>query len=115
MSFPCRDAVMTTAGNFLLVSALLHVIGSALTGFTPLGLFLLFPAVLYTCFYLGLLRGLVWVAWFALLCMLGGMAGTAVQVVSQSPIQTWILWSILVADLGAAVFLVRAIWIRKSP
>ncbi|QFS81719.1 hypothetical protein FIU97_02925 [Roseivivax sp. THAF40] len=103
---------MITAGHFLLASALLHVIGSALTGFSSLGLFLLFPAVLYSAFYFGLRMGLVWVAWLALVCMLGGMGGTVLELVNQSPIPTWILWSILIADLGAAVFLVRALWLR---
>lgn len=105
---------MTKAGNFLLVSALLHVIGSVLTGATPLGLFLLFPAALYTAFYFGLRRGLVWVAWLALLCMLGGMAGTLLELLKPSPIETWLLWAIMAADLVAAVFLVRSLWTGKK-
>lgn len=104
---------MTTAGYFLLVSALLHVIGSALTGFNAVGLFLLFPAVLYSGFFVGLRMDLVWVAWLALIFMLGGMAGTVLELVRQSPIPAWILWSILLADLGAAGFLSRALLLKK--
>ena len=105
---------MLTAGYFLLASAFLHVVGSALTGFNSMGLFLIFPAVLYSGFYFGLRAGLVWVAWLALLCMLGGMAGTVLELVNQSLIPACILWSILIADLGAAFFLSRALWSRKS-
>ena len=99
-----------TPGIFLLISAGLHVVGSALTGFAGVGLFLLFPAVLYTGFYFGLLRGIIWVAWVALICMLGGMAGTAYELVRASPIADWVLIGIIAADLGAAILLTRLLW-----
>jgi len=100
---------MRTAGNFLLASAVLHVFGSILSGFSTVGVFLLFPAVLYTAFYFGLRRGLIWVAWTALICMLGGMAGTVLELVRMSSVPDWILWGILAADLAAATFLARAL------
>lgn len=100
---------MRSAGHFLLASALLHVAGSVLSGFSAVGMFLLFPAVLYTAFYFGLRRGLTWVAWIALVCMLGGMAGTIVELIRASSVPDWILWGILAADLAAATFLAGAI------
>jgi len=100
---------MNTAGMFLLASAALHVVGSILSGFSTVGLFLLFPAVLYTAFWFGLRRGLTWVAWIALVCMLGGMAGTIVELLKVSSIPDLILWGIIAADFGAAVFLARTV------
>jgi hypothetical protein len=105
---------MNTAGIFLLASALLHVAGSILSGFSSVGLFLLFPAVLYTAFYFGLRRGLIWIAWIALVCMLGGMAGTVFELQKASSVPDWILWGIIAADLAAAVFLTRAIFAKKA-
>lgn len=91
------------------MSALLHVIGCFLAEFSPTGLFLLFPAALYLAFFIGLRRGLIWVAWIALICMLGGMAGTGLELYKLSSVPDWVLWGIIAADFGAAVFLVRAI------
>ena len=102
-----------TAGNFLLLSALLHVIGSVVSGFAGIGLFLLFPAVLYTAFYIGLQRDMRWVAWLALICMIGGMAGTGWEIIRASPVPDWVLWGIVAADFVAAVLLVQLIW-RKD-
>ena len=99
-----------TAGYLLLASAALHVIGSVLSGFTPVGLFMLFPAVLYTGFVIGLRRGLGWVVWVALVCMLGGMAGTAIELAKPSSVPGWVLWGVLAADLLAAIFLCRMAW-----
>ncbi|SHH98481.1 hypothetical protein [Marivita hallyeonensis] len=103
-----------TAGYFLLLSAVLHVIGSFLSGFTTVGLFLLFPAALYTAFFFGLRRGLDWVAWLALVCMLGGMAGTVLELTKASSVSGWILWGILAADFCAAVLLGRMIWTKVA-
>ena len=98
------------AEYFLLLSAALHVVGSVLTGFQGIGLFLLFPAVLYTAFSVALHKGVRWVAWVALVCMIGGMAGTAWELIRASIIPDWVLWGIIAADLGAAVLLVRIVW-----
>lgn len=99
-----------TAGVFLMLSAILHLIGSAMTGAQGVGAFLLFPAVLYTALFFGLRRGLPWVAWLTLICMLGGMAGTLIELSKASLVPAWILWSIVMADLVCAGFLVRALW-----
>lgn len=103
---------MKTAGGFLLVSAVLHVLGSILSGFSTVGLFLLFPAALYTAFYYGLRQGLEWVAWLALVCMLGGMTGTVLELLKVSSVPDWILLGILAADLAAATFLARGIFLK---
>jgi hypothetical protein len=105
-----RRYAMKTAGNFLLASAVLHVVGSVLSGFSAAGLFLFLPAALYTAFYFGLRKGLKWVAWVALVCMLGGMAGTVLELVRASSVPDWVLWGILATDLAAATFLARAIF-----
>jgi len=105
-------SVMKIAGGFLLVSAFFHILGSILSGFSTVGLFLLFPAALYSAFYFGLLRGLKWVAWLALVCMLGGIAGTVLELLKPSTIPDWILWAVVAADLGAAVFLARSLFLK---
>lgn len=101
---------MKIAGWFLLLSAALHVVGAALSGFAAVGLFLLFPAVLYLAFFAGLVRGMLWVAWLAFICMLGGMAGTILEFSGPGPVPGWILLGILGADLAAAVALFAVIW-----
>jgi uncharacterized membrane protein len=103
---------MRIAGNFLLVSATLHVVGSFLSGLSTVGVFLLFPATLYAAFYYGLCQGLKWVAWIALICMLGGMAGTVLELQKVSSVPDWILCGIIVADFAAATFLARTIFIK---
>lgn len=103
----------STAGYFLLLSAALHIFGSILSGFSPTGLFLLFPAVLYTAFFFGLKRGMVTVAWLALICMVGGMAGTLFEIYKVSSVPDWILWGVIAADLGAAICLVYGLGRRN--
>ncbi|WP_084864161.1 hypothetical protein [Salibaculum halophilum] len=102
--------MMKTAGVFLLISSALHVAGAVLSGFAPVGQFLLFPAVLYLALYAGLARGMLWVAWLGFICMLGGMAGTILELAAPGPVPAWVLWGILGADLAAAVALFAAIW-----
>ncbi|MEO9652063.1 MAG: hypothetical protein ABJ360_01165 [Roseobacter sp.] len=105
---------MKTAGLFLLVSAALHVAGSVLLGVSGVGLFLLFPAVLYAAFWFGLRRGLTWVAWIALICMVGGIAGTSVELLKASRVPDWILGGIIAADFVAAAFLARALFTNQK-
>ena len=102
--------MMRTAGVFLLISAALHVAGAVLSGFAPIGQFLLFPAVLYLALYAGLARGKLWVAWLAFICMLGGMAGTILELSGPGPVPGWVLWAILGTDFAAAITLFAAIW-----
>jgi hypothetical protein len=104
---------MKTAGLFLLMSAGLHVVGSVLLGFSAVGVFLLLPAVLYTAFWFGLRQGLTWVAWISFVCMLGGMAGTGVELLKVSSVPNWILWGIIAADFAVAAFLVKAIFAKR--
>jgi len=101
---------MRQAGYFLLLSSALHLVGFALTGFASDSLFLLFPALLYVLLFAGLARGMLWVAWIAFICMLGGTAGTIVEIVGASAVPDWVLWGIVGADLVAAVLLFAVIW-----
>lgn len=101
---------MRTAGAFLLLSAALHLVGVALEGFRSESLFLLGPAVLYVGLFAGLARNMIWFAWIAFICMLGGAAGTFAELVSEPIAPRWVLWGILGADLAAAVVLFAAIW-----
>jgi len=101
---------MRNAGYFLLISAALHVVGVVVSGFAPEVLILLGPAVLYVLLFAGLARGMLWVAWIAFVCMLGGTAGTIVELVGSSVIEAWVLWGILGADVIAALLLFGAIW-----
>lgn len=105
---------MRRAGAFLLLSAALHVLGVILTGVAGESLILLGPAILYVLLFAGLARGMMWVAWTALICMLGGAAGTVAELASQPIAPIWVLWGILIADLIAAVLLFRVIWTGRE-
>ena len=94
---------------FLMLSAALHVFGSVLSSFHGAGAFLLLPAALYTAFFFGLRQHVLWVIWLTLLCMLGGMAGTLLELSKASPVPVWVLWAILAADFFCAAYLVRAL------
>jgi hypothetical protein len=101
---------MRIAGYFLLLSAALHIVGVVLEGESG-SLFLLGPAALYVMLFAGLSRGMIWVAWLAFICMLGGAAGTVAELSGTTPLApVWVLWGIFGADLIAAVLLFAAIW-----
>jgi len=99
---------MRNAGYMLLISAAFHVAGFVLGGFAMP--FLLFPVLVYCLLFAGLARGMLWVAWIALICMIGGIAGTIVELFGPSLVPEWALWSILAADSAALVLLFAAIW-----
>lgn len=102
---------MRQGGYFLLASAGLHVIGWALSGFSSITLFLLFPAGLYILLFAGLARSLMWVAWIAFCCMVIGAAGTFAELYRASAVPDWVFWGIIAADLIAAMLLFAAIWV----
>lgn len=91
---------------------MLHVVGSFLSGFSTVGVFLLLPATLYAAFYYGLCQQIKWVAWIALICMLGGIAGTVLELLKVSSVPNWILWGIIAADFAAAALLARVIFTK---
>ena len=99
---------MKPAAILVLISAALHVAGFVLGGFAPL--FLLFPPVLYVALAAGLARGKLWVAWIALICMLGGAAGSIVELFNPSSVPVWVFQAILALDFAAALALFGAIW-----
>lgn len=101
---------MRNAGYIILISAALHVAGVAMAGFSGESLSLLIPVAIYLLLFAGLARGMMGVAWIALIAMLGGAAGAIVELYSVSVLPEWALWGILGADLVAAVLLFGAIW-----
>jgi len=94
----------------LIASAILHLIGFALAGFVSSSLFLLFPAALYSVLSVGLWRGMTWVAWVTLVCMVGGSIGTVIEFTGPLIAPAPLLVGIILADLFAAGLLIRALW-----
>ena len=105
---------MKSAGILLLISAALHVIGVVLAGFSPDALILLVPAAFYLFLVAGLSRGIMWIAWLAFICMLGGAAGALAAIYGGWSIPAWVFVGIFMADLAAAVLLFLAIWSGPS-
>jgi hypothetical protein len=93
----------------LITSAVLHVIGFALAGFATTSLFLLLPAALYSVLSIGLWRGMTWVAWVTLVCMVGGSIGTVIEFTGPLIAPAPLLIGILLADLVTAGLLILAI------
>ena len=93
----------------LIASAVLHVIGFALAGFATTSLFLLFPATLYSVLSIGLWRGVTWVAWLTLVCMVGGSIGTGIEFTGPLIAPAPVLIGIILADLVTAGLLALAI------
>ena len=98
----------------LLTSAILHVLGFTLAGFASSSLFLLFPAILYSLLSVGLSRGVVWVAWVTLACMIGGIAGTFIEFTGPLMAPASVLIGIILADFITAALLVRGLWHRRE-
>ena len=92
----------------LLMSAILHVLGFTLAGFSE-SLFLLFPAGLYSLLSVGLLRNMAWVAWVTLACMIGGV-GTFIEFAGPLMAPASVLIGIILADSMTAGLLVRGLW-----
>ena len=94
---PTRIAIIP-----LLASVTLHVIGFITTGFVSTSLFLLFPAGLYSLLSIGLWRGINWVMWVTLICMVGGSVGTVIEFTGPLIAPVPVLIGILLADLATA-------------
>ena len=106
---------MRIAGYFLLVSAVLHVVGVALAGFAGETLILLVPTVFYVVLFAGLARGKMWVAWITFICMVIGSAGALSALFGGWPIPAWVFGGILAADVITALLLFVAIWAGPKP
>lgn len=112
---PKRLAGLRVASGFLLLSSGLHSLGFVLSGMATSSLFLLGPAALYLLFIIGLWRGMMWVALLALICMIGGAAGTFIELNAAAPMAPpSILWGILIADCAAALVLGLTLWQRPD-
>lgn len=93
----------------LIASAVLHMIGFALAGFASSSVFLLFPATLYCTLSFGLWRGVTWVAWVTLVCMVGGSIGTMIEFTGPLMAPAPVLIGIILADLVTAGLLIWAL------
>lgn len=105
---------MKTAGYFVLISAALHVVGVALSGFASSTLFLLGPALLYVLLYAGLARNMMWVAWLTFITMLIGASAALSAFFEATPVPSWVFMAIVAADLIAALLLFGAIWAGRG-
>ena len=95
----------------LIISAGLHVLGFILVDFAYESLFLIFPAVVYCVLSVFLLRGSKRATWFALLCMVGGIAGTFIEFMGPLIAPSPVLVGIIASDAAVAGLLVRVLWL----
>lgn len=70
----------------------------------PMALFIPI-ALLYGCFILGLLRGIAWLPYLVLACMVIGGVGSLYEMYRVSPIADLLLAFIAIADFSAAIAL----------
>jgi hypothetical protein len=98
----------------LLTSAVLHMVGFILAGFASESLFLLFPATLYSLLSVGLLRGVNWVAWVTLACMVGAIVGTLIEFAGPLIAPASVLIAIIMVDFITAGMLVRGLWLGRG-
>lgn len=106
---PMRFAVIA-----LIISAALHVLGFILVDFAYESLFLIFPAVVYCVLSVFLLRGSKRATWLALLCMVGGIAGTFIEFMGPLIAPSPVLVGIIASDAAVAGLLVRVLWLDRK-
>jgi hypothetical protein len=98
----------------LIISAILHVLGFALEEFAHESVFLVFPAGLYCLLAAFLMRGMIVVAWLALACMIGGIAGTCIEFMGTMIAPALVLIGIIASDAVAAGLLARGLWLARQ-
>ena len=94
----------------LIISAALHIVGFILVNFAWESLFLIFPAILYSVLSVFLFKGKKWAAWLTLLCMVGGIAGTCIELMGPLIAALPVLVGSIASDAAVAGLLVRALW-----
>lgn len=104
---------LKAAGQFLFLSALLHLPAPILSGYAPVGWFMLGVAMLYTAIAAGLTRGLRWLGYITFAFMLIGMCGAFISL-ATTPVPHWLIWSIIGVDGLVALNLFVALW-RSQP
>lgn len=104
---------LKVAGQFLLISALLHIPAPILSGFAPVGWFMLGVAVFYVVLSMGLTRGVRPLGYIVFMCMLIGMCGAYISL-ATTPLPHWLIWSIIAVDALVALNLFAALW-RNEP
>lgn len=101
------------AGQFVFLSAVLHLVAFVMTGFVPIGWWMLAVAVFYTGLSMGLTRGMRALGYAVFVLLLIGIVGGLIQVGSV-PVPDWSIWAIIAADLLAVLNLFVALWKPKS-
>lgn len=101
------------AGQFVFLSALLHLLAFGLAGFVPFGWAMLAVAVFYTLLAMGLTRGMRGLGYLVFVLLLIGTVGGLIQV-GTVRVPDWSIWAILAADLLALINLFVALWRPKS-
>ena len=97
----------------LIISAILQVLGFALVGFANESVFLVFPACLYCLLAVFLMRGGTVIAWLTLVCMIGGIAGTCIELMGPLMAPSLVLIGIIASDAAAAGLLDRGLWLGR--
>ena len=97
------------AGQFVILSGLFHFV-AAIFGDTMI---MVGFGVLYVLIGMGLTRNMRWLGYFAFLIMIFG-AVLAYGMLNVAPAPTWVTWTIIAADVIAALNLFVAIWRPKS-
>ena len=106
--------MMKSASAFLLISALLHIAAVLASGFSAGATALLVTAVLYLCLYMGLMRGMRWVAWITFLLMFVGMSVALSGAMTPGGPPGWAMWGIFAADLLVTLTLLGALWLDRD-
>lgn len=104
---------LKVAGQFLLLSALLHLPAPILSGFAPVGWFMLGVSALYLVMSSGLTRGLRWFGYVTFVFMLIGMCGAYISL-ATTPVPHGLIWAIIAVDFLVAINLFVALW-RSAP
>ena len=103
---------LKAAGQFLFLSALLHLAAPFLSGFAPVGLFMGVVFILYSCLAMGLTRGMRWLGYIVFVFMLIGAVGGYIQM-GTIPVPDWLIWAIISVDIIVIVNLFAALWSVK--
>ncbi|MEN7342479.1 MAG: hypothetical protein AAAFM81_06020 [Pseudomonadota bacterium] len=103
------------AASLLLVSAALHLLGAALSGFVDEGLILLPVVVLYVLLSRFLWRGVRPVAYVVFVFMLIGSLGSWIASGGVNEVPTWIYYAVSIVDLLCALVLFGVLWRPALP
>lgn len=95
------------AGQFVALSAALHVVAFVLSGFDRFGWIMLAVGVVYLALSLGLTRGMRSLGYLVFVLLLAGSIAAFVQLGAMAD---WVIWAIIAANLLALLNLFVALW-----